>query len=220
MILLSILQWKQETVNCFPSTLVTLLRGFTTFFIVKHKPAKPEPRKLWQVIWCCSGSASRQLVIKNSPANAGDVNNGFDPWIRESLEEGTGNLLQYSCVENPMHRAAAWATALACTVGHYSAPTRWVPPCVCVFMSLSPKTSEDRNKTNKNTTNKNLQFSLAGELKVRSSKKSERYTVNSRPNKGDFYNSSETWLDSWSVAGAVKVGFRSLVRCCPLSSLK
>ena len=43
------------------------------------------------------------------PANAGDV--GSIPGSGRSLEkEGTGNPLQYSCLENPMDRGAWWAT--------------------------------------------------------------------------------------------------------------
>ena len=37
---------------------------------------------------------------------------GFDPWVRKIPGEGNGNLLQYSCVENPMDRRAWWATVL------------------------------------------------------------------------------------------------------------
>ena len=36
---------------------------------------------------------------------------GFDPWVREDpLEEGPGNPLQYSCLENPMNKGAWGAT--------------------------------------------------------------------------------------------------------------
>ena len=41
------------------------------------------------------------LVVKNQPANAGDM---IAPLGGEdSLEEGTGNRLQYSCLENEFH---------------------------------------------------------------------------------------------------------------------
>ena len=40
------------------------------------------------------------LVVKNPPAKAGDLR---DPASR-SLGEGSGNPLQYSCLENPMDR--------------------------------------------------------------------------------------------------------------------
>ena len=47
-------------------------------------------------------------VVKNLPANAGDV--GLIPGLGRSLEEGNGNPLQYSCLENPTDRGARWAT--------------------------------------------------------------------------------------------------------------
>ena len=42
------------------------------------------------------------LVVKNLPANAGDM--GLIPGLGRSLGEGNGNSLQYSCQENPMDR--------------------------------------------------------------------------------------------------------------------
>ena len=52
------------------------------------------------------------LVIKNLPANTGDVRDaGSIPGSGRSLEEGNGNPLQYSCLENPMERGAWRATA-------------------------------------------------------------------------------------------------------------
>ena len=48
------------------------------------------------------------LVIKNPPANAGDLrNSGSIPGLGRSPGEGNGNPLQYSCLENPMD-GAAW----------------------------------------------------------------------------------------------------------------
>ena len=43
-------------------------------------------------------------VVKNPPANAGDM--GLIPGLGRSPEEGNGNPLQYSCLENPMDRRA------------------------------------------------------------------------------------------------------------------
>ena len=34
---------------------------------------------------------------------------GFDSWVRKITGEGNGNLLQYTCLENPMNRGAWWA---------------------------------------------------------------------------------------------------------------
>ena len=41
-------------------------------------------------------------MVKNLPANAGDM--GLIPGSERSSGEGNGNLLQYSCLENPMDR--------------------------------------------------------------------------------------------------------------------
>ena len=47
------------------------------------------------------------LVVKNPPANAGDV--GLIPGSGRCPGEGHGNPLQYSSLENPMDRGAWWA---------------------------------------------------------------------------------------------------------------
>ena len=46
--------------------------------------------------------------VKVSACNAGDL--GSIPGSGESLGEGNGNPLQYSCLENPMDGGAWWAT--------------------------------------------------------------------------------------------------------------
>ena len=47
------------------------------------------------------------LVVKNPPANAGDVRDvGLIPGWGRSPGEGHGNPLQYSCLENFMERGA------------------------------------------------------------------------------------------------------------------
>ena len=45
--------------------------------------------------------------VKVSACNAGDL--GSIPGLGRSPGEGNGNLLQYSCLENPMDRGAWWA---------------------------------------------------------------------------------------------------------------
>ena len=50
-------------------------------------------------------------MVKNPPANAGDVRDaGLIPGWGKSPGEGTGNPLQYSCLENPSDRATWWAS--------------------------------------------------------------------------------------------------------------
>ena len=47
-------------------------------------------------------------MVKNPPASAGDAGSVPDPG--RSPGEGNGNLLQYSCLGNPMDRGAWQAT--------------------------------------------------------------------------------------------------------------
>ena len=51
------------------------------------------------------------LVVKNWPANAGDIKDvGLIPGSGRSPGEGHGNPLQYSYLENPIDIEAWWAT--------------------------------------------------------------------------------------------------------------
>ena len=51
------------------------------------------------------------LVVKNPPANAGDIRNTVSlPRSERSPGEGNSNPLQYSCLENPTDGGAWWAT--------------------------------------------------------------------------------------------------------------
>ena len=51
------------------------------------------------------------LVVKNPPANAGDIrDSALNPGLGRSPGGGRGNPLQYSCLENPMDRGAWQAT--------------------------------------------------------------------------------------------------------------
>ena len=51
------------------------------------------------------------LVVKNLPANTGDVREvGLISGLGRSPGEKHGNPVQYSCLENPMDIGAWWAT--------------------------------------------------------------------------------------------------------------
>ena len=52
-------------------------------------------------------------VVKNLPANAGDVDS--IPGLRRSPGEGNGNPFQYSCLENSTDRDVWWATVYRVT---------------------------------------------------------------------------------------------------------
>ena len=47
-------------------------------------------------------------VVENLPGNAEDM--GLIPESGRSPGDGNGNLIQYSCLGNPMDRGARWAT--------------------------------------------------------------------------------------------------------------
>ena len=47
------------------------------------------------------------IVVKNPPANAGDM--GLIPGSGRSPGEESGNLFQYFCLRNPRDRGAWWA---------------------------------------------------------------------------------------------------------------
>ena len=49
-------------------------------------------------------------VIKNPPVSVGD--RGSTPGLGRSLGGENGNLLQYSCLGNPMDREAWWAMSM------------------------------------------------------------------------------------------------------------
>ena len=64
-----------------------------------------------EVTWQQHRASQVVLVVKNSPANAGDVRDmGSIPGSGRSSGGGRGNPLQYSCLENPMDRGAWCAT--------------------------------------------------------------------------------------------------------------
>ena len=51
------------------------------------------------------------LLVKNPPANAGDIRVvGSVSGLGSSPLGGNGNPLQYSCLENPIDRGTWWAT--------------------------------------------------------------------------------------------------------------
>ena len=61
--------------------------------------------------WQGIGASQVPTVVKNPPANAGDVRAlGLTLGSGRSPGGGLGNPLQYSCLEKPMDRGAWWAT--------------------------------------------------------------------------------------------------------------
>ena len=65
----------------------------------------------FQLLVLFQGSSQVALLVRNLPANAGDVKDaGSIPGLERSSAGGHGNTLQYSCLENLMDRGAWWAT--------------------------------------------------------------------------------------------------------------
>ena len=64
-------------------------------------------KKIWYIRWAFQVA----LVVKNPSTSAGDVRNVSSiPGSGRSPEEGYGNPLQYSCLENPMDSGTRQAT--------------------------------------------------------------------------------------------------------------
>ena len=60
---------------------------------------------------CVKWASLVVLVVKNPPANAGDLRDAvLIPGLGRSPGGGQGNSLRYPCLENPMDRGASWAT--------------------------------------------------------------------------------------------------------------
>ena len=58
------------------------------------------------------GASQVVLVVKNPPANVGDIRTtSLSPWLERLPGGGHGNPLQHSCLENPMDRGA-WQAAV------------------------------------------------------------------------------------------------------------
>ena len=76
-----------------------------------------EKAQSWDSVWdsVCkrpfiSKSRFEVLVVRNLPANAGDVKEtDSSPGLGRSPGGGNGNPFQYSGLENPMDREAWWA---------------------------------------------------------------------------------------------------------------
>ena len=92
------------------------------------------PRDQTQVSWLAGGFFTHwttrdrpsSSVGKESAINAGDL--GLIPGPGRSPGEGNGNPLQWSCLGNPMHREAYWATVRGVArVRHYLV-TKSPPP--------------------------------------------------------------------------------------------
>ena len=69
------------------------------------------------------------LVVKNPSANAGDSEDlGSVPGLVRSPGGGNGNLLQYSCLENPMTEEPGWLQSVGLQKGWTGQQTSCLSP--------------------------------------------------------------------------------------------
>ena len=68
---------------------------------------------------CIHGTSQVALVVKNLPANIGDIRDmGSIPGLGRFLGGGHANPFQYSCLENPIDRGLVGYSLLGHGVGH------------------------------------------------------------------------------------------------------
>ena len=79
--------------------------GWSTYY-------RPCIRTIFTIVWVqVPPPPQKKRVINSLPANVGDVGDtGSIPGLGRSPGGGNGNLLQYSCLENPMAKGAWRAT--------------------------------------------------------------------------------------------------------------
>ena len=98
-----------KVVNMYTHVLFEILKSFFSFLwgMVLYMPCgSPNP-----LMFMCLEASHMVLVVKNPPANAGDIGDmGLIPGAGRSPEGEHGNPLQYPCLEIPMDGWAWWAT--------------------------------------------------------------------------------------------------------------
>ena len=116
----------------------------------KYKGLAHVPRAAKRQLWLGMLASFIQvaLVVKNPPANTGDVRDkGSILGSGKSPGGGNGNPLQYSCLENPTDRAASWATVhrvaksqtwlkRLSTCEWWESEGSWVPRCSEVLQAM------------------------------------------------------------------------------------
>ena len=101
-----------------PEAFITCFRGEGQEEGQRDLPASAVFLKLLQLkIFNMSRASQLVLVVKNSPANAGDLRHpGLIPGLGgRSPGGGHGSPFQYSCLENLMDGGAWWATVCGVT---------------------------------------------------------------------------------------------------------
>ena len=96
--------WARCVLFCFVFHFLKMSLTDTCITFLKNYCLQPKPMSV-----CMPTQVA--LVVKNPPANARAIKDAcLIPASGRSPGRGHGNLLQYSCLENPMHREAWRAT--------------------------------------------------------------------------------------------------------------
>ena len=97
---------EAKTVSCSEDGYPNLSTSLTSISII-YKTLQ----WLWNILLHSRQASQVVLVVKNLPANTGDIRDeGSTPGLGRSPGRGHGNTLQYSCLGNPMDRGAWQAT--------------------------------------------------------------------------------------------------------------
>ena len=111
------------------TSLPSLIPPPTTTPEIKDPCTVSEARTTWQQNWKSPElyrSFPGGTVVKNLPANAGDIEDAsLIPGLGRSPGGGHGNPLQCSCLENPMVRGAWWATVHGFSPWGQTQPSNW-----------------------------------------------------------------------------------------------
>ena len=95
----------------FPSVLFPIPAHPWTLYLISLLVGDPSPPQ--SIEFTPSEGFPGDSVVKNPPANAGDL--GSIPGSGRSPGEGNGSPLQYSCLEKPKDRGTWWTTVQGVT---------------------------------------------------------------------------------------------------------
>ena len=102
-----------ESLCCYPETIITLLIGYT---LIQNWRRKWQPTP----VLLPGKSHGRRNLVGCSPWDHWESDT--TEWLQfhfslSCIDEGNGNPLQYSCLENPRDRGAWWAAVYEVTQG-------------------------------------------------------------------------------------------------------
>ena len=131
------------------------------------------------------------LVVKNLPANAGDVRDkGSIPGLGRSPGEVHGNPLQYSSLKNPMNRGPWWVTVHRVAKSQVVMASLW-KGCVTLFYSQLSRDKLSLYELNKGTL---VCSETEGQGPLREAIKCD---YNNKSNEKKVKETIPTWSQNW-----------------------